>query len=91
MRTSARTDRDWQQAERDLVNFLALRARELAPGGKLLIASPGDAPDQRICDGLYDVLNDACLDLVASGRVARAFMVPPWLGRARPPGGAAGV
>jgi gibberellin A4 carboxyl methyltransferase len=61
-----------QQAERDLVHFLEARARELAPGGKLLIVSPGDAPDQCICDGLYDVLNDACLDLVAAGRVARA-------------------
>jgi hypothetical protein len=38
----------------------------------LLIVTPGDAPHQRVCDGLYDVLNDACLDLVASGRVARA-------------------
>jgi hypothetical protein len=61
-----------QQAERDLVHFLQARARELAPGGKLLIVTPGDAPNQRVCDGLYDVLNDACLDLVASGRVARA-------------------
>src|SRR5262249_26833521 len=61
-----------QQAEQDLVHFLEARARELVPGGKLLIVTPGDAPEQRICDGLYDVLNDACVDLVASGRVARA-------------------
>jgi hypothetical protein len=42
------------------------------PGGKLLIVTPGDAPEQRICDGVFDLLNDACMDLVASGRVARA-------------------
>jgi hypothetical protein len=61
-----------QQAEHDLVHFLTARARELVPGGKLLIVTPGDAPEKRLCDGLYDVLNDACLDLVASGRVARS-------------------
>jgi gibberellin A4 carboxyl methyltransferase len=61
-----------QQAARDLVHFLQARARELAPGGKLLVVTPGDDSDQRICDGLYDVLNDACLDLVAAGRVDRA-------------------
>src|SRR5262245_12126928 len=51
-----------QQAEQDLVHFLEARARELAPGGKLLIVTPGDAPEHRICDGLYDALNDACVD-----------------------------
>jgi hypothetical protein len=61
-----------QQAERDLVHFFEARARELAPGGKLLVVAPGDGPEQSTCDGLYDVLNDACLDLVASGRVPRA-------------------
>jgi gibberellin A4 carboxyl methyltransferase len=61
-----------EQADRDLVRFLECRARELTPGGKLLIVSPGDAAEQRLADGLYDVLNDACLDLVASGRVQRA-------------------
>jgi hypothetical protein len=61
-----------QQAEQDLVRFLEARARELAPGGKLLIVTPGDAPDYRTCDGLYDVLNDACGDMVSAGHVARA-------------------
>lgn len=61
-----------KRAERDLLHFLEARARELVPGGKLLIVTPGDTPEQRTCDGLYDVLNDACLDLVATGRVARA-------------------
>jgi hypothetical protein len=60
-----------RQAEQDLVRFLACRARELVPGGKLLLAGPGDTDQARVCDGLYDVLNDACLDLVAAGRMAR--------------------
>jgi hypothetical protein len=57
------------QAERDLVRFLECRARELVPGGKLLLASPGDTDQARVSDGLYDILNDACLDLVAAGRL----------------------
>jgi hypothetical protein len=60
-----------RQAEQDLVRFLECRARELVPGGKLLLAAPGDTDEARVCDGLYDVLNDACLDLVAEGRLAR--------------------
>jgi hypothetical protein len=60
-----------QQAEQDLIHFLEARARELRPDGKLLIVTPGDTHEHRTCDGLYDVLNDACVDLVASRRVAR--------------------
>lgn len=60
-----------EQAAADPVHFLTARARELAPGGKLLIVTPGDAPEGRLCDGIYDLLNDACLDLVASGRIPR--------------------
>jgi hypothetical protein len=60
-----------RQAERDLVRFLECRARELVPGGKLLLASPGETDQARVCDGLADVLNDACLDLVAAGRLRR--------------------
>jgi SAM-dependent methyltransferase len=60
-----------QRAERDLARFLESRARELAPGGKLLIVSPGDAADHRLCDGLYDALNDACLDLIAASRLEK--------------------
>jgi cyclopropane-fatty-acyl-phospholipid synthase len=60
-----------RQAEQDLVWFLEHRARELVPGGKLLIAAPGDADQARVCDGLADVLNDACLDLVADRRLRR--------------------
>jgi len=60
-----------RQAEQDLVRFLECRARELVPGGKLLLASPGDTDQARLWDGLCDVLNDACLDLIAAGRLER--------------------
>jgi hypothetical protein len=60
-----------RQAEQDLVRFLECRARELAPGAKLLVAGPGDSDQARLCDGLCDVLDDACLDLVAAGRLER--------------------
>jgi hypothetical protein len=60
-----------RQAERDLLRFLECRARELVPGGKLLLAAPGDTDRARVGDGLLDVLNDASLDLVAAGRWGR--------------------
>lgn len=60
-----------QQADRDLVRFLQCRADELTPGGKLLIVTPGDSAECRLADGIYDALNDACLDLVESGRLPR--------------------
>jgi hypothetical protein len=60
-----------RQAERDLLRFLKCRALELVPGGKLLVASPGDTDQACVGDGLIDVLNDACLDLVAAGRLER--------------------
>ena len=60
-----------RQAQQDLVRFLECRARELAPGAKLLLAGPGDSYQARVCDGHYDVLNDACLDLVAAGQLER--------------------
>jgi hypothetical protein len=60
-----------RQAEQDLVQFLGCRARELVSGGKLLLASPGDTDQVRLCDGLYDLLNDACLDLIAAGQLER--------------------
>jgi hypothetical protein len=59
------------QAEQDLVRFLKCRAEELVPGGKLLLTTPGDHDNARTCDGLYDVLNDACLDLIAAGGLKR--------------------
>jgi gibberellin A4 carboxyl methyltransferase len=60
-----------RQAAQDWARFLDCRARELASGGKLIVATPGDAPDGRICDGIYDLLNDSWLDLVATGDVPR--------------------
>jgi hypothetical protein len=60
-----------RQAEQDLVRFLQCRARELVPGGKLLLASPGDTDRACISDGMSDVFNDACLDLVAAGQMER--------------------
>jgi hypothetical protein len=60
-----------RQAEQDLVRFLECRARELVPGAKLLLAGPGDTDQACLYDGLYDVLNDACLDLVSAGRMER--------------------
>jgi hypothetical protein len=60
-----------RQAEQDLVRFLECRARELVAGGKLLLATPGDTNQARVGDGLADVLNDACLDLVAAGHLER--------------------
>jgi hypothetical protein len=60
-----------RQAEQDLVRFLTCRARELVPGGKLLLASPADTDEADIGDGFLGVLNDACLDLIAAGRLQR--------------------
>jgi hypothetical protein len=60
-----------RQAEQDLVRFLECRAQELVPGGKLLLASPGDTSQARVADGIADILDDACLDLVAAGRLHR--------------------
>jgi hypothetical protein len=60
-----------RQAEQDLVRFLECRARELVPGAKLLLTYPGDTDQTRLGDGLFDVIDDACLDLVAAGRLER--------------------
>ncbi len=59
------------QAREDLARFYNARAAELIPGGKLLIACFGADERFRACDGLYDVLNDSLLDLVASGLLRR--------------------
>ena len=40
-------------------------------GGKIAAGRPGDTDQARFGDGLCDVLNDACLDLIAAGRLAR--------------------
>jgi cyclopropane-fatty-acyl-phospholipid synthase len=71
-----------RQAEQDLIRFLDWRARELVSGGKLLLATPGDNDEARVADGLCDVLNDACLDLVAAGALRREqyerFIMPQY-------------
>jgi hypothetical protein len=60
-----------RQAEHDMLRFLECRGRELVPGGNLLSAGPGDTDEARFADGIADLLNDACLDLVASGCLQR--------------------
>ena len=45
--------------------------RGVGPGRELLLASPDETDQVRPCDGLFDVLNDACLDLVAAGQLER--------------------
>jgi hypothetical protein len=61
-----------RQAYQDLTRFLECRAWELVSGGKLLLASPGDTDQACVADGLADVLNDACRDLVAAGQLEPA-------------------
>jgi hypothetical protein len=60
-----------RQAEQDLTRFLECRARELVAGGKLLLAAPGDSGEASVCDGLGDVFNEACRDLVSAGQLKR--------------------
>jgi len=55
------------QADADIRAFLRARARELRPGGKLVLQVFGSGADARTCDGIYDLLNDVLLDHVASG------------------------
>ncbi|MGD9723016.1 MAG: hypothetical protein AB7O59_17405 [Pirellulales bacterium] len=59
------------QAQRDLERFLEYRAVELAPGGRLIVATPAREGQRCTCHGLYDVVHDACLDLVQAGRIDR--------------------
>ncbi len=60
-----------RQAKDDLDRFLEVRARELVPGGKLLVQVFGANSEARTCDGLYDLLNDAVLAFVAKGEISR--------------------
>jgi hypothetical protein len=59
------------QAAADLDRFYRARAAELVPGGKLLVASFGVNGHYRCNDGIYDLLNDALLDLREAGRLSR--------------------
>ncbi len=60
------------QASHDIAAFLEARAAELVPGGKVLIQVFGASETARTNDGLYDVLNDAVLEVMAAGRIDRA-------------------
>ncbi|WP_434051155.1 MAG: hypothetical protein RDA78_17790 [Roseibium sp.] len=59
------------QARRDVEDFLEVRARELVPGGQLLVQVFGATADARTSDGLYDLLNDAVLEFVQTGEIDR--------------------
>jgi len=58
------------QAKRDVGVFLQRRARELVPGGKLLVQVFGGNEAARTCDGLYDLLNDAVLAFKKRGAIS---------------------
>jgi hypothetical protein len=60
-----------RQADREMTRFLEARAFELAPGAKLLVIMPGSDGAWRCGDGIFDVLNDAALDLVTAERLPR--------------------
>jgi gibberellin A4 carboxyl methyltransferase len=59
------------QALDDVDTFLRARAAELVPGGKLLVQVFGCGDRLRTCDGIYDALNDAMLEVVDAGLVDR--------------------
>ncbi|MHA7777688.1 class I SAM-dependent methyltransferase [Roseibium sp. M-1] len=58
-------------ARHDIARFLRVRSRELVSGGKLLMQVFGSKGPARTCDGLYDLLNDAVLEFVASGEIGQ--------------------
>lgn len=60
-----------EQAKQDVAQYLHVRAKELVPGGKLLVEVFGFKDDIRTCDGIYDLLNDAVLAHVETGDIAR--------------------
>ncbi len=58
-----------RQAAQDIERFLQARAEELLPGGKLLVEVFGAGETLRTCDGIYDVLNDALLEMIDEGHI----------------------
>jgi hypothetical protein len=60
------------QAATDLQRFLECRAAEMTRGGRLLLAVPGCNAQVWTGGGIYDVLHDACVDLVNAGQLDRA-------------------
>lgn len=73
------------QARSDLLRFLRYRAAELTPGGKLLVCVPARDGQRCVADGVYDVLHDACQDMVHEGKLAaqayRDFVMPVYFRR----------
>lgn len=59
-----------QQAEADMAAFLSARAKELVPGGKLMVQVFGCMNESRTCDGLFDLLNDAVRSHVENGDIS---------------------
>lgn len=59
------------QALDDVNSLLKARATELVPGGKLLVQVFGRSEDASTADGIYDALNDALLEVLANGIIAR--------------------
>lgn len=69
-------------AHDDVVTFASARAEELVPGGTLLVQVFGSGEEARTCDGIYDVLNEALLEVVEAGLMHRddyeTFYEPVW-------------
>jgi len=59
------------QAAQDIRQFYLARADELVSGGKLLVEVFGRNQIHSTSDGIYDVLNDALLDIVEDGLLPR--------------------
>lgn len=60
------------QAASDLRRFLECRAAEMASGARLMLAVPGRNTQHWTGGGIYDVLHDACIDLIRAGKIDRA-------------------
>ncbi|MEQ8782746.1 MAG: hypothetical protein RIE06_24005 [Roseibium album] len=59
------------QAKQDVEAFLKARARELVPGGKLLVQVFGATDTACTSDGIYDLLNDAVVAFVETGEISK--------------------
>jgi hypothetical protein len=62
-----------QQAHRDLCAFYRARASELTSGARLLVQVFGRNANASTSHGIYDVLNDAIVDLIDAGRFTDDF------------------
>lgn len=62
------------QARDDMARFLQCRAAEMRPQARLLVAMPGRAEDSWTGGGLYDLLYDACVDLVQANRIQQSAL-----------------